>query len=254
MHEVINVQIGETANYVGTHFWNIQESYFTYGTQEESPVDHNVNFRPGIGADGSDTFTPRALIYDFKGRFGTLRKFNELYQIEEDHQASNNAPILSNTALGPQPRIPLHGYQQALNNNETPPQLTAQNVRFWSDFNRVFYSPKSIIQIYEDELSPQQAAFDQFAHGDELFDTISRKKDLLDDDLRPLVEECDQMQGMQLLTSVDDGWGGFSSRYVDTISDEYGKTSLWLWALSSKAPTSRVLWIENIAHFPANSC
>lgn len=56
-----------------------QESYFTYSAQEESPVNHDVHFRPGIGADGSDTFTPRTLIYDFKQSYGALRKYNELY-------------------------------------------------------------------------------------------------------------------------------------------------------------------------------
>lgn len=60
-----------------------QESYFTYGADEESQVDHDVHFRPGIGADGTETFTPRTLIYDLKGGFGSLRKINALYEIDE---------------------------------------------------------------------------------------------------------------------------------------------------------------------------
>ena len=60
-----------------------QESYFTYSTDEESLVDHDIHFRPGIGADGTETFTPRTLIYDLKGGFGSLRKINALYEIEE---------------------------------------------------------------------------------------------------------------------------------------------------------------------------
>jgi len=43
-----------------------------------------VHFRSGIGADGSETFTPRTLIYDLKGGFGALRKINALYELEED--------------------------------------------------------------------------------------------------------------------------------------------------------------------------
>lgn len=61
-----------------------QESYFTYAGEEESPVDHDILFRPGIGADGTDTFTPRTLIYDLKGGFGNLRKINALYELEEE--------------------------------------------------------------------------------------------------------------------------------------------------------------------------
>lgn len=47
-------------------------------------MDHDVHFRPGVGADGSETFTPRTLIYDLKGAFGTLRKYNALYELTED--------------------------------------------------------------------------------------------------------------------------------------------------------------------------
>lgn len=61
-----------------------QESYFTYSASEESLVDHDVHFRPGIGVDGEETFTPRTLIYDLKGGFGSLRKFNALYDIQNE--------------------------------------------------------------------------------------------------------------------------------------------------------------------------
>jgi hypothetical protein len=68
MHEIVTLQLGQAANYVGTHFWNAQEAYFTYDdAAAPSPVDHNIHFRTGVGADGTETFTPRALIYDLKG-------------------------------------------------------------------------------------------------------------------------------------------------------------------------------------------
>lgn len=99
MHEIITLQLGQRSNYVATHFWNTQvrarsyflnntnplsqESYFTYSADQESLVDHDIHFRPGIGADGTETFTPRTLIYDLKGGFGTLKKINALYEIDE---------------------------------------------------------------------------------------------------------------------------------------------------------------------------
>jgi hypothetical protein len=52
-------------------------------------VDHDIHFRAGIGADGTDTFTPRTVIYDLKGGFGTLRKINALYELEEDAGLQN---------------------------------------------------------------------------------------------------------------------------------------------------------------------
>lgn len=55
-----------------------------YGEAEETIIDHDVHFRPGIGADGSETYTPRTLIYDLKGAFGSLRKYNALYELSTD--------------------------------------------------------------------------------------------------------------------------------------------------------------------------
>ena len=247
MHEIVTVQAGEAANYLGTHFWNAQESYFTYSAQQEPPVDHNIHFRPGIGTDGSETFTPRVLIYDFKNSFGTLRKLNEPYQTEDDQTRQQGIDGLS-TIHHRQPSIPLHEYQRALNEDRSPPVLKSPSIRFWSDYNRVFYNPKSIMQIHEGDLGPQQAAFQDWSHGRELFETLNRERDLLDDDLRPLVEECDQIQGIQLLGSVDDGWGGFASEYVDSLRDEYGKSSLWVWALNGKTPKDRVSTSRKLNH------
>lgn len=78
MHEILTIQLGHRANHVATHFWNAQESYFTYDSIQ-APVDHDVHFRPGIGARGEETYTPRTLIYDLKGGFGGLRKWGGLY-------------------------------------------------------------------------------------------------------------------------------------------------------------------------------
>ena len=79
MHEIITLQLGQKSNYIATHFWNTQEAYFTYEEGDESLIDHGVHFRAGTAPDGTDTFTPRTLIYDLKCGFGSLRKVNALY-------------------------------------------------------------------------------------------------------------------------------------------------------------------------------
>lgn len=71
-------------NLVCSHLTTIEESYFTYPPEPESAVNHDILFRPGIAPDGSDTFTPRTLIYDLKGAFGSMRKVNALYEPEDD--------------------------------------------------------------------------------------------------------------------------------------------------------------------------
>lgn len=48
MKEIIYIQAGNTSNHVGTHFWNAQQSYFTYKESEEVLVEHDVSFREGV--------------------------------------------------------------------------------------------------------------------------------------------------------------------------------------------------------------
>lgn len=111
-----------------------------------------------------------------------------------------------------------------------PPKLTPESVRYWSDFNRVYFHPKSIVQLNEYELNSSLMPFETWTAGEDLFGSLDKEHDLLDRDLRPFVEEADQMQGVQVMTSVDDAWGGFAARYMDRLRDEYGKTALWVWA------------------------
>lgn len=235
---------------MGTHFWNTQESYFTYSENEESEVDPNILFRPGIGVDGSETFTPRTLIYDLKGGFGTLRQYNALYE------ASQDAGLVQglwdgNTVAHRQPTIPAHQYQQSLELGEPAPPLTADSVRYWSDFNRVFFHPKSIVQLNEYELNSQILPFENWAAGEDLFRDIDKEVDILDRDLRPFAEECDQISALQIFTGADDAWGGFASSYIDNIRDEYGKVSLWTFGLEEnqkdRPRRERLLRSENAA-------
>lgn len=119
MHEILTIQLGHSANHIATHFWNAQvsktvpwlyanvappqplprpdqaltdrseESYFTYSTDSPSPVDHDILFRPGLTHAGEETYTPRTLIYDLKGGFGSLRRSGGLY---DDSDAENANP------------------------------------------------------------------------------------------------------------------------------------------------------------------
>lgn len=56
---------------------------------------------------------------------------------------------------------------------------------------------------------------------------------MVDRDFRPFVEECDRMQGIQLFATLDDAWGGFAGRYLASLRDEYPKSCIWLWGLTS---------------------
>ncbi|KAJ6439995.1 phosducin [Purpureocillium lavendulum] len=223
MHEIITLQLGNLSNYTATHFWNAQESYFTYGDQQQSPVNHDVHWRAGVGHDGAETFLPRTVIYDLKGGFGALRKINPLYDATLE---SGRATVQKQDAVSPS------AYQTSLDAGEQQqPRPTASSVRYWSDFSRAYFHPRSLVQLYDFELDSTIRPFERFGTGAELFSSLDKEHDVVDRDWRPFAEECDLMQGIQVFTTLDDAWGGFASSYLEALRDEYSKTCIWVWGL-----------------------
>lgn len=124
-------------------------------------------------------------------------------------------------------------YQQSLDTGSQAPQLTPSTVKYWSDFSRVYYHPRSLVQLYDYELNSSTMPFERFPMGTELFDVLDKEHDLVDRDWRPFAEECDRMQGIQVFTTIDDAWGGFASSYLESLRDEYPKTCIWVWGLQN---------------------
>lgn len=139
-----------------------------------------------------------------------------------------------------QPVIEPNDYQKSLEQGLPTSQLTGDQVRYWSDFNRVFYHPRSIVQLNEYELNSQLMPFENWNTGHDLFNDLEKASGLFDRDVRLFAEECDQLAGIQIFTSTDDAWGGFTSSYADVLRDEFGKTSIWLWGLEDAWRVDRV--------------
>ena len=45
MKEILYIQAGSLANYIGTHFWNTQETYLSFEEPENSTIRHDVSFK-----------------------------------------------------------------------------------------------------------------------------------------------------------------------------------------------------------------
>ena len=101
--------------------------------------------------------------------------------------------------------------------------------------------------------------FERWSVGEDLFNSLDKEHDLLDRDLRPFAEESDHLQGLQLIASVDDAWGGFAARYMDRIRDEFSKTTIWVWGLEEsrrvpKASDHRAdLFLASVIFSPPHS-
>ncbi|KIO17680.1 hypothetical protein M407DRAFT_32643 [Tulasnella calospora MUT 4182] len=128
-----------------------------------------------------------------------------------------------------QPPIEPSEYQKNLDededSSETPPKgdqpaSIVQN-RFWSDYNRVFYHPRTIQPVNwgftEGPLS--------WESGQAAFGALNKETSLMEEPFRSFVEECDWLQGFQI--SFDTlPFGAFTLSLLENVKDEYPKKSI----------------------------
>ncbi|CAG8526737.1 2623_t:CDS:10 [Dentiscutata erythropus] len=254
MLEIVTLQFGHFSNYVGAHFWNNQEEYFSFDTgqhAQEIEVLHDTLFRAGVTQSGIETYTPRLMVYDLKGGFGSIKKMNRLYDEISDYQKDCNCVSASRfhdlvvrnwkSKTYAQTPYPKNEYLQSLEEEEEK-DLSAEytnnmeidsterifdldeTVKMWSDFNRIYYHPKSINTIsnyqFDDELMP----FDVFSYGKNAYLSQQKEEDSFEENFRFFTEECDAIQGFQVLTNIIDGFGGFTCSFIERLREEYPKT------------------------------
>ncbi|KIP06639.1 hypothetical protein PHLGIDRAFT_24463 [Phlebiopsis gigantea 11061_1 CR5-6] len=160
MREILYFQAGTFANFVGTHFWNAQESYFTYG--EDAPeafVDHDVSFREGLNERGESTFCPRVLLFDRKYFVANFGPQTDVYGEDcsadaEEVTAPWNGEVVEYRS-DPISRSDYHSQLDAqeqdnariANEEEEAPTVKESKVRYWSDYSRVFFHSRSIHRL-----------------------------------------------------------------------------------------------------------
>ncbi|WFD33394.1 mtDNA inheritance, partitioning of the mitochondrial organelle [Malassezia cuniculi] len=190
--EAVHLSFG-WANYVATHFWNAQQSYFDYSRDAPEPiVEHDVSFIAGRGVGGVETYSPRALLFDLRNEFGSLRQISALYGgLEQDemrqswsgevHAQQAIAPswyasVLEKEDAGeewddqeqdqedhtqdhaPRPERTGTGAETAttadanLQKNATA-HRHGRAIEYWSDYSRVFFHPRSLVHVASPSLS-----------------------------------------------------------------------------------------------------
>ncbi|KAL0143969.1 tubulin domain-containing protein [Mucor lusitanicus] len=239
MREIVTLQLGSLANHVGTHFWNSQEEYFNYGDSTQIKTDeinHDVLYRQGETSSGVLTYTPRTLIYDLKGGFGSMQKYNKLFggadaDAEQVPWEQGISRIDRRTAK--------NQYQQQLDRMETEHvnmdaaiQQLDQTVNNWSDYNRIYYHPRSVNPIVTHQMDNDITPFDNYTIGRQAYQDNEKETDIFEDNFRFFVEECDNLQGFQIMTDVDDAFGGFTEGLLNNIRDEFAKTPIMTYGMS----------------------
>ncbi|KAI0261263.1 tubulin nucleotide-binding domain-like protein [Gloeopeniophorella convolvens] len=241
MKEIIYIQAGSISNYVGTHFWNAQQSYFTYGEDEEVLIDHDISFREGISPKGEPTYCPRLLQFDRKANFGSLSSNRGFYAEDETEGTAS----LWDGAVDEirQDRVPDNTYQLQLDEEveEDPafpeaeesqpvPPLKRSDVRYWSDYNRVYYLPRSVHKLPDP--ADWGTADGDWQGGKDAFSRYNSDNALMDDSFRLFVEECDTFQGLQLC--IDNAtFGSFADSLMTAFRDDFPKHPTMTFAVLS---------------------
>ncbi|CAG8537955.1 4069_t:CDS:10 [Diversispora eburnea] len=250
MHEIITLQFGHYSNFVGTHYWNAQDAYFTYNDSPNSPepeIIHDIHFRTGISQKGIETYTPRVIIYDLKGGFGQIKKMNKLYEdftttnySKESYQLWNwevetysQMPYPKNEFLRSLDEEEEKAFSAEPINDDIEIDFEEKNfnlnetVKTWSDFNRIYYHPQSVYTITEFQHDDEFSPFDVFTYGKNVFSKNKNgEENSFEKNFRFFAEECDSIQGFQVIVNTIDGFGGCASNFLEQLREEYPKNTI----------------------------
>ena len=155
--------------------------------------------------------------------------------------------------MTPVPQNQPSPYANSLLNATETVLPTPATTPFFADFASTYYHPRSLLPLSLPPSASQlsdstnsiptsgsrySSQFSAFESGVDLFAARDAEVDILDEDIRLWIEECDELQAIQVFTSSDDAWSGFSSRYVERLRDELGKCCIWVWGIDNSADES----------------
>ncbi|XP_053666113.1 protein misato [Anopheles marshallii] len=251
--EILTFQLGNYSNYIGTHWWNIQESSFNYDPNAKpSEIDHSILYREGQTRQRQVTFTPRLLMVDLNGTLKHVPRTGDLYEqpIDPEQISSDPAEV---TDIGwetgkvevikKEKSAGKHPYQadlQAGSSNDSE-EATEKDYNFsntvenWIDFSYTRYHPRSLNIIERYTHTKEESQLDTIMNGMELWKDYDFQDDFTDR-VRQYIEECDGCQGFQMLFDCCDGFSGLAIKLLEHLQDEYSKSSLIFPVFSPKAP------------------
>uniref|UniRef100_A0A915L0K8 DML1/Misato tubulin domain-containing protein n=1 Tax=Romanomermis culicivorax TaxID=13658 RepID=A0A915L0K8_ROMCU len=97
-----------------------------------------------------------------------------------------------------------------------------ENVKTWTDFVRVPYHPKSVASfsniVHEDVVTKYLDGY--------LFAQTESFRDELESKFRFSVEDCDRLQGFNVISDVHDAFSGISGSVLQYVRDECSKSAI----------------------------
>ncbi|XP_033356767.1 protein misato [Bombus vosnesenskii] len=253
--EILTIQLGHYSNFIGSHWWNIQESNFSYDPDNPSEINHDVLYREGENLKKQVTYTPRLLLIDLEETFGYLKKQGTLYDVTQSEEAQQclwddkKVQVLKKEAVDKTPFIKsLDESSEASNSTSSPPNLE-NNICSWVDYLLPRFHPRTLNVIKHHKHDGAMYPFSIFTYGKNLWNTEQFSDDF-SERIRAYVEECDLMQGFQIILDSMDCFAGIGASCIQHLRDEYGKSIVSFPCIDSKKTepsTSNVIKILNTA-------
>ncbi|CAH8274074.1 unnamed protein product [Arabidopsis lyrata] len=251
MREIVTIQVGEFANFVGSHFWNFQDELLGLASDPESDpifrshnLDMDVLYRSGETLQGVATYTPRLVSVNLKGSLGTMSSRGTLY-----NEGSSSRSDSSTTWFGDvdtqrsEPRKrnlflqSLYEEEQKVGKEKAKEiedkdivGCLDEGVECWTDFSKSHYHPQSLYELNGLWMDSQD--FNNYGIGKDVFSEASRGEEICDR-LRFFVEECDHIQGIKFLVDDSGGFSAVAADFLENMADEYTNVPVLLYSVRS---------------------
>ncbi|NXJ85521.1 MSTO1 protein, partial [Trogon melanurus] len=109
-----------------------------------------------------------------------------------------------------------------------PPGGSAQ---LWSDYLSVNLHPKSVYVIRQYMHDGDCGCLEAFGQGESLLQDPGCIEEV-EDRLHFYVEECDYLQGFQVLCDLHNGFSGVGAKVTELLCDEYSGKGILTWGLT----------------------
>ncbi|GFQ83791.1 protein misato homolog 1 [Trichonephila clavata] len=237
--EVVTIQAGNFSNFIGTHWWNIQESSFSYTPDSSIPLDinHDVMFREGLNLYGEVTYTPRLVLIDLQDNLTSIRKECPLYRTPNEDKKEplwdgpveviKSQEVKKNPFLDEFERLSEFS-RDGMNvdgNRIGEPSNSQELYNFnkpttaWCDFLKTNLHPRSLCLFQEANPSDEKSPLNLYSNGEEIY--LKSGKERIEDAVRRMCEECDNLQGFHLLFDAHNGFSGITNNVLQYLEDEY---------------------------------
>lgn len=158
--EIVTLQFGHYSNYVGAHFWNIQELSFDYTGTVKTECNHDILYREGQSAKGDVTYTPRLLLADVKGSLRTLPASGGLPDYADQVE---DVPWETVEKIE-QPQPPKNEFLTDIDvqgpSTDEPKEYNLEDtVQTWTDFLYARFHPRTINIVQEYEHGNENVSF-----------------------------------------------------------------------------------------------